>query len=468
MAKLFLYGPPASGKSTLGKVIATRFTLPFIDLDDAITSAASCSIPTIFKDEGEEGFRRRESDALQQVTAMPEQQIIALGGGTLLTDSNRQQAENNGVVLCFNADEEELARRIARRPGMRPLGLSRLRERAPHYASFPNRLDAHFALDTPDGMSDIFVGRNLMGLVPLLAPHNGATRCVVVADENTVRYAEPIRASLAAEGFAVTLHTISAGESHKTLATVQNIWRTFLTAGLGRKDFAVAVGGGIVSDLTGFAAATWMRGITWLNVPTTLLAMVDASTGGKTGCDLPEGKNLIGAFHSPRVVIADAAVLATLPEREMRCGMAESIKHAIISGRRDAASRIAASLSVKVEIVRKDAHEQNIRAQLNLGHTIGHAIEIATNFALAHGEAVAIGTCEEARLAARLNLAPTDWPEKVVALFAAANLPTALPDGITFDSLIPLMRRDKKNAEGKIVFALPVALGDVRVVPVSL
>ena len=221
--------------------------------------------------------------------------------------------------------------------------------------------------------------------------------------------------------------------------------------------------------MTGFAAASWMRGMRWINVPTSLLAMVDASTGGKTGCDLPEAKNMVGAFHSPTFVLADTATLDTLPPRELACGMAETIKHAFIAdpGLLDDPS-VARSLAVKVKIVTEDAKEKGVRAKLNLGHTVGHALEIATNFSVKHGEAVAIGTVEEARLAVRLGLAPADWPDTVAAAFAAAKLPTALPDGITFDSLAEIMRHDKKQRGGKISFALPCAPGDVRLVPVAV
>ena len=201
---------------------------------------------------------------------------------------------------------------------------------------------------------------------------------------------------------------------------------------------------------------------------------VDASTGGKTGCDLPEAKNMVGAFHSPTFVLADTATLETLPPRELACGMAETIKHGFIADpgileeTGVSPAQVARSLAVKVKVVTEDAKEKGVRAKLNLGHTVGHALEIATNFAVKHGEAVAIGTVEEARLAVRLGLAPADWPDQVAAAFAKAGLPTALPDGITFESLAEIMRHDKKQRGGKISFALPCAPGDVRLVPVAV
>jgi len=232
----------------------------------------------------------------------------------------------------------------------------------------------------------------------------------------------------------------------------------------------------VTGDMTGFAAATWMRGMDWINVPTTLLAMVDASTGGKTGCDLPEGKNLAGAFHPPRLVIIDTDFLKTLSPKLIASGQAEMIKHEIIHHcstsnlqPSTSASAIAASLLVKVGIVREDPYEtKGRRILLNCGHTVAHAVEKLTDYAVSHGEAVAIGCVEEARLAVRLGLAKPDWPEELAARFAAANLPTALPEGLTFDALKPVMRGDKKRAGNSVTFALPIAWGDVRAIKVDL
>ena len=267
--------------------------------------------------------------------------------------------------------------------------------------------------------------------------------------------------------------TIPSGEEHKTPETVMNLWHAFAAKGLGRKDSVSALGGGVTGDLTGFAAATWMRGIPWMNFPTTLLSMVDASTGGKTGCDLPEGKNLAGAFHFPELVVIDTDFLKTLPPRRIADGRAEMIKHEIIGGLErkgdllglPTAAEIAESLSVKIGIVERDPLERTgERMKLNCGHTVAHAIEKATDYAVSHGEAVAIGCVEEARLAERLGLASAGWADGLAARFAAANLPVALPDGLSFDALKPLMKGDKKREAGGVVFALPCGWGDVRAV----
>jgi len=267
------------------------------------------------------------------------------------------------------------------------------------------------------------------------------------------------------------VYVIPSGEEHKTIETVCALWSAFAKAGLGRKDAIVAIGGGVTGDLTGFAAATFMRGIDWINVPTTLLSMIDASYGGKTACDLPEGKNLAGAFHAPRRVIVDCAFLDTLPARELACGRAEMIKHEIIGGAGVACTRapkpgleeIKRNLAVKIGIVRRDPLEKTgERIKLNAGHTVAHALEKFTDYALSHGEAVSIGCVEEARLAESMGLAKKGWAEELAERFKAAGLPASLPEGVSFDTLKPLMKGDKKREGGSVVFALPCGWGDVR------
>jgi len=458
MKPVFLYGPPASGKTTLGKRLAEALKVPFVDLDAAIVDAAGKSIPEIFAQEGEAAFRDRESKTLESVIA-GEAPIVSLGGGTLLRPENRALCEAKGTVICLDApNEEELARRIYAAKGSRPLG-NKAAERAPHYASFPHRLAAFFEA----GPSLVVVGN---GLAPALVSH-----LPTVIDETVKKLYTP-------HLFPVpySLFPIPSGEQHKTPATIQSLWHTFATWGLGRRDVVTSIGGGVTGDMTGFAAATWMRGMDWINVPTTLLAMVDASTGGKTGCDLPEGKNLAGAFHPPRLVIIDTDFLKTLSPKLIADGKAEMIKHTIISpgrGRPPGAplspAAIAASLFVKVGIVREDPYEtKGRRILLNCGHTVAHAVEKLTDYAVSHGEAVSIGCVEEARLAVRLGLAKPDWPEELSARFAAAGLPTALPKNLTFDALKPVMRGDKKKAGDIVTFALPCAWGDVRAVEVDL
>ena len=490
---IFLYGAPASGKSTLGKALAERLGAGFVDLDERIVAEAGMSIPEIFKTRGEAAFRDIESKVLQEVVSASYEKlstlnfelstltVVSLGGGTLLRDENRSLCEENGTIFCIDTpSDEELARRIGAAPGSRPLG-DKAKERAAHYASFPNRVAAFFDAQS----SLVVVGR---GIAPaILAGRN------VVADEMVARLWS---ARLGVSPFAI----IPSGEEHKTPVTVAKLWRAFSERGLGRKDTVVALGGGVTGDLTGFAAATWMRGISWINVPTTLLSMVDASTGGKTGCDLPDGKNLAGAFHFPKLVVIDTDFLETHSPKLVADGRAEMIKHEAIGGKGSgvsakgsgvrswsselesgegdfsrsegagvSAKEIAENLMVKVGIVREDPLETlGRRILLNCGHTVAHAIEKATGYRVSHGEAVAIGCVEEAKIAVRRGLASASWPEEFAARFAAAGLPTSLPDGISLDVLVPLMRGDKKREGGVVTFALPCGWGDVRGIKIDL
>lgn len=456
MAIIYLYGPPASGKTTLGKRLAEALSWEFTDLDAEIVAHEGREIKEIFAKDGEKAFRLMEGEALARATLRAKAStVIALGGGTLLDDANRAFASEKGQVWCLDTpSKEEVARRIAAGGDSRPLG-DMAASRAAHYSSFTSRVAASF--DLPGSL--VVVG-SALGDPRDLAP-------LVIADST---------ASSLHGVDGATVFAIPSGEDHKNLDTVASIWRSFHSRGIGRCDMVAAFGGGVTGDLTGFAAATWMRGVPWINFPTTLLSMVDASTGGKTGCDLPEGKNLVGAFHAPRLVVIDALRLSTLPARELCGGRAEMIKHDIIAGRDNgltnpipSPTEIADNLSVKVSIVREDPFERTgRRILLNCGHTVGHALEIATGFAVSHGEAVAIGCVEEARFAVRLGLAPTEWPERLATRFADAGLPTSLPDGITFDLLVPLMRGDKKRHGSSVTFALPCGYGDVRAVPCDL
>ena len=463
---IFIYGAPASGKSTLGKVLSERLGAGFVDLDQAIVRKAGRPIPEIFSTSGESAFRDIETEVLKETVAASASSVISLGGGTLLREENRRLCEENGAVFCIETpSDEELERRIGSAAGSRPLG-NKARERAGHYASFTSRIAAWFDLEN----SLVVVGRGIAAPIISGVP--------VVADANV--------AALWSGRLGVSpLATIPSGESYKTPQTVMGLWSAFATGGLGRKDKVAALGGGVTGDLTGFAAATFMRGIDWINVPTTLLSMVDASTGGKTGCDLPEGKNLAGAFHSPGVVVIDVDFLQTLSPSLLSAGRAEMVKHEVIGGTGKglpavalaetgergipSAAEIARNLAVKVNIVREDPFEKTgRRILLNCGHTVAHAVETLSEYRISHGDAVAIGCVEEARLAVRLGLAAPSWPDELAAHFAAWGLPVSLPQGISAADMAPVMKRDKKRAGGIVTFALPCGWGDVRGVPVDI
>jgi len=275
--------------------------------------------------------------------------------------------------------------------------------------------------------------------------------------------------------------TIPPGESNKTRDTWSHLTDQMLAKGYGRDSAVIALGGGVVGDLAGFVAATFMRGIPVVQVPTTLVAMVDAAIGGKTAVDTFAGKNLVGAFHSPAAVLIDPHLLATLPLRELRAGFAEVVKYGVIadetylrevaasvpkllSAPRDLMgdsmlSLIVRSVEIKASIVSRDQREEGLRKILNFGHTIGHAVELVSGFSLLHGEAVAIGMALESRLAEQIGLAQPGTAGTVTATLQTAGLPTALPAGFDRDEVIEAMRSDKKGRLGKTRFALPLRIG---------
>ena len=295
-------------------------------------------------------------------------------------------------------------------------------------------------------------------------------------------YGDRVVQSLAAVGYQVSTCILPAGERYKTLRSVQKIHDAAYEAQLERKSAMVALGGGVIGDMTGFAAATWLRGIGVVQVPTSLLAMVDASIGGKTGVNHPQGKNLIGAFHQPRLVVIDPKVLSTLPPREFRAGMAEVIKYGVIwdadlfsaleqaprldqyryVGDELLQTILTRSCQAKAEVVAQDEKEAGLRAILNYGHTVGHAIESATGYrTVNHGEAVGIGMVAAGKLANALKLWPTDAEQRQDALIQKTKLPTEIPNNADIETMITLLKSDKKVEDGRVRFILPKAIADV-------
>jgi 3-dehydroquinate synthase len=309
-----------------------------------------------------------------------------------------------------------------------------------------------------------------------LAP---AHRYALITDSNVgPLYAKKVAAQL--DSGAIDIFTIPAGETNKTREVWARLTDEMLAKGYGRDATVIALGGGVVGDLAGFVAATFMRGIPVVQVPTTLLAMIDASIGGKTAVDTPAGKNLVGAFHAPTAVLIDPQVLTTLPLRELRAGFAEALKHGVIADEpylNDVASRastllstdgskgdsmfslIVRSVEIKADIVSRDEREEGLRQVLNFGHTIGHAVELVSGYSLLHGEAVAIGMALESELAEQIGLAQTGTAATIISALQSAGLPTALPSGSDGGAVIEAMRSDKKGRSGKTRFALPLRIG---------
>ncbi|MGG6296050.1 3-dehydroquinate synthase [Leptolyngbya sp. AN02str] len=297
-------------------------------------------------------------------------------------------------------------------------------------------------------------------------------------------YGERAIASLTQAGFDVAHILLPPGERFKTPASLQKIYDAALNHRLERSSTIVALGGGVIGDMAGFAAATWLRGIHFVQVPTTLLAMVDASIGGKTGVNHPHGKNLIGAFHQPRLVLIDPEVLKTLPSREFRAGMAEVIKYGIIwdanlfeqleqAPRLDQQRYVSPELmqtiltrscEAKAHVVSKDEKESGLRAILNYGHTVGHAVESLTGYKVVnHGEAVGIGMVAAGAIAQSLNLWDAESAQRQDALITKTGLPTQIPAGVEPDAIITALQTDKKVADGKVRFILPTRIGEVKI-----
>jgi len=330
-----------------------------------------------------------------------------------------------------------------------------------------------------DASYDIRIGRGLLAELPaILARTCPAPSYAVISDSHVgPRYGEALVASLRHAGHGADLYTFPAGEWNKTRETWAALSDRLLQAALGRDGVVIALGGGVTGDVAGFVAATYLRGIRYVQVPTSLLAMIDSSIGGKTGVDVPGGKNLLGAFHQPRLVAADLDTLATLPAPQLAAGIAEAVKHGVIAdadyfaGLERDHQAIAAraperleqvvrrSVEIKAEVVAADEREAGRRAILNFGHTIGHAIEATSGYGVLHGEAVAIGMALESRLAERVGVAEAGTAARIGRLLSRYSLPLELPDANAVDRLLDAMRHDKKARAGQLRLALPRRIG---------
>jgi 3-dehydroquinate synthase len=330
-----------------------------------------------------------------------------------------------------------------------------------------------------DASYDILIGRGLLAELPaLLARTCPAPAYAVISDSHVgPRYGDTLVAGLRQAGHGADLYTFPAGEWNKTRETWAALSDRLLEARLGRDGVVIALGGGVTGDVAGFVAATYLRGIRYVQVPTSLLAMIDSSIGGKTGVDVPSGKNLLGAFHQPSLVLADLETLATLPAPQFAAGMAEAVKHGVIADaeyfaglERDHRQLLARapeqleqvvrrSVEIKAEIVAADEREAGRRAVLNFGHTIGHAIEATSGYGVLHGEAIAIGMALESRLAERAGVAEAGTAARIERVLSNYSLPLELPDGNAVDRLLEAMQHDKKTRRGELRLALPHRIG---------
>ena len=335
-------------------------------------------------------------------------------------------------------------------------------------------------IEQRDASYDILIKAGLVRqLDAILKEYCPAAAYAVISDSHVGKlYGEDIVQQLSAAGARAELLTFAAGEWNKTRETWAALSDRMLAAQLGRDSAVIALGGGVVNDVAGFVAATYLRGVPLVQVPTSLLAMIDSSIGGKTGVDVPAGKNLLGAFHQPRVVIADPDLLGSLASVQLAAGLAEAVKHGVIADAEyfafleaeyaaifakhaPALERLVRrSVEIKAAVVAQDEREQGRRAILNFGHTVGHAIEATSKYEVLHGEAVAIGMVYESRLAESIGIAGAGTAQRITRVLELLHLPTERPDASQVDDLIVAMRNDKKARGGEIRLAFPKSIGD--------
>ena len=507
---VFLVGLSGSGKSTIGPLLADRLSVPFIDTDAEVERRAGRSVQEIFGSVGEAAFRDLERGALLETCAAGAA-VIATGGGAPVDDASRRAMAEAGFVIWLDAQTDVLANRAG--AGGRPLlagetvvALERLRnERLTAYAQSHLRVDTSARgprdvadvivgalpalgrfdtvwVRTPSQTYPVHVGAGLVDAAGALLSAQGLDGPYrVIADERVEQlYGDKLRRSLA--GSQQTWYSVPAGEEHKTLEQVRALYDALLADRPERRDLIIALGGGVIGDVAGFVAATLLRGLRFVQIPTTLLAQVDSSVGGKVGVDHPSGKNLVGAFHQPSLVLADMDVLRTLPAREVAAGWAEVVKIAVVQdadlfaelersadglAALDAEATKAAvrrAIELKAALVEQDERETlGLRAVLNYGHTLGHAIEAASGYsAYLHGEAVAIGMAGAGHIAQRMGLHPSTALERQARLLRRLELPQRC-EGVSRDALVAGLGLDKKRAGGRTTWVLPNELGHVLV-----
>ena len=517
---LVLTGFMGCGKSVVGREVARRMGREFVDTDQLIETRTGRSIPEIFAQDGETAFRAIEAEVCREL-GVERGLVIATGGWTLGTTENRAAIAQGGLVICLRADIMTLIERLGSAQGRPMLAdydwQARLRglltRRLPVYLSFPlqvntTNISVGQAADRILALWETF-GEEAAGELPVSLPVTygeegysvlirdglleqagillaaaGRWSSVAVISDQVVEalYIPQLTAALqraaqppcSAEAMARPIcAAMPAGETYKTLETVTQLYAALLAGGLDRSGLVLALGGGVVGDVAGFTAATYMRGVALAQLPTTLLAMVDSSVGGKTGVDLPYGKNLIGAFKQPVMVLIDPLVLKTLPEAELRAGMAEVVKAGIIGDPElfaylergaitDMAWLIRRAVAVKIAVVEADPYERGRRAVLNLGHTFGHAFELLSKYSMRHGEAVAIGMAVAARLAERLSLCRTETAQRIITTLQRLGLPTTVP-AYAAEAVWEAMSRDKKKRDGRLRFVLPRDIGQVEI-----
>ena len=509
--RVYLSGPMGAGKSTVAGVVAGLLGTRAVDLDERIEALAGRSVPEIFRERGESAFRALEKEALASLPV--DVGVVSLGGGTVVDDQTRQGLLREGIVVTLTADPAILAARVGEGEGRPLLGadpqgdLERLlKVRGPAYA------EAHAVIDTgtlnaeqiaaevvavrnrspivvPLGLRTyrVEVGRGVRHRVGVRAQEHATGDAILVFDGGDDRPwpADAIQ-DLTLAGKPPIEVKLVGDEAHKNVASVEQVWDTALDAEVDRSAIVIGVGGGVVGDLTGFAASTLLRGVALGQVPTTLLAMVDSSVGGKTGFNRARGKNLVGTFYQPKFVLCDVETLSTLPTEERIAGLAEAVKsawldseesvamlerdaEALMAGDADSTIRaVRMSIALKSRIVHEDETESGRRMLLNLGHTVGHGLEAANEYrGIRHGEGVALGMIAAMRVAARLGRGRSEETERLTGLLSRLGLPTDLDERLSSRAL-EFIGSDKKRRGDRIHFVIPRLPGETEIELVPL
>lgn len=503
---LVITGFMGTGKTSVAKKVAEYLGMPHIDMDQMIEERVGVSISELFTSPGEAFFREEERKLCQEL-ASPASLVIATGGGALVSPANREAFLQEGnVVICLDCEPGELMRRLEKvedRPllegGQRRERIqSLLAQRRVAYAQIPLHIDTTsltveevagqlislyergtgwgegaVAVKTPASVYDIVLQNGALERAgELLSEREIGPRVAIVSDSTVGRlYAPLVSENLVKAGLFPSTIEMPDGEAFKALETVRTLYDSFIELGLDRASGIVALGGGVVGDVAGFAAATYMRGVPLVQIPTTLLAMVDSSVGGKVAVDHRRGKNLIGAFKQPELVIADPEVLATLPEEEFLCGLAEVVKHGVIGspallyhletkGAEELDWMLWEAVKVKVDVVEEDPFEKGRRAILNLGHTFGHALETLSEFRLRHGQAVSVGLTVAAGVALHLGLCREGFRSRLLDLLQKLELSMTYQD-FEPERIWQAMAMDKKRRGGKLRFVLPKRIGEM-------
>lgn len=511
---LIVNGFMASGKSSVGKRVAELAGRPFVDLDSRIEARFGAPIARIFAEHGEAAFRAAEREELLAVLDAPTDAapVVAVGGGCLVRRELRLRAIDQAVVVSLQVSVDEVVERVgsdASRPNLAGDTRRRAEEllelRGGAYAEAHAQLETRASSTQDVALKALAVWRrdplgvaadeasyavdvgSGVGPGQLLAASEPSTAILLLSDQNVAPlHAAPLEALFLGAKKRFARLDFTPGEQHKNLASIQQGLEAALAAGLDRKSRLVGLGGGVTTDMTGFVAASYLRGVSWIGLPTTLLSMVDASVGGKTGVDLGAAKNAVGAFWQPSAVMCDVDYLKTEPTRGYRSGLSEVVKTALIGDpelfellERESAGIVARDpelltdivrrcIRVKARIVSADPREAGLRAVLNLGHTVGHAVEAQAGFErLTHGEAVGLGLVAALRIGQKLGHTPADLADRTRQLLGTLQLMTAIENEPLAEAA-ELIGHDKKRAGSKVNFVFARGIGDVVTIPLDL